>query len=147
MTPEEMDRVIEEHFGYEAADDVEGVMSTVTDDIVHDVVGFPAGPQHGKEAVRAFYEMLFGLLKQEGCQVLHRYYGNDMMVDEVLYTGHVDGAIVGVEGRSGRATWRLLHVLEFRDGKIARENIWQDVDAIRVQLEAASRRASISTNP
>jgi ketosteroid isomerase-like protein len=139
MTPEEMDRLIDTHFGYEATDDVDGVMSTVTDDVVHDVVGFPAGPQHGKEAVRAFYETLFGLLKQEHYEVLHRYYGPDMMVDEVLYSGRIDGAIVGLEGRAGRATWRLLHVLEFRDGKIARENIWQDVDAIRTQLEAASR--------
>jgi ketosteroid isomerase-like protein len=139
MTRDEMDRLISQHFAYEAADDVEGVMSTVTDDIVHDVVGFPGGPQHGKEAVRAFYEMLFGHLKQESYEVLHRSYGNEMMVDEVLYTGHVDGRIVGLEGRSGRASWRLLHVLEFRDGKIARENIWQDALAIRNQLEEATR--------
>jgi len=135
MTPEQMDRVIEQHFAYEAADDVDGVMSTMTDDIVHDVVGFPGGPQRGREAVRAFYEMLFSVLKQESYEVLHRYYGTNTMVDEVLYTGHIDGAIVGLEGRAGRATWRLLHVLEFRDGKIARENIWQDSLAIRAQLE------------
>jgi uncharacterized protein len=132
-----MDRLIADHFGYEAADDVEGVMSTVTDDIEHDVVGFPAGPQRGKEAVRAFYEQLFALLKQEGYEPLRRYYGPDSLVDEVLYTGVIDGRLVGLDGRQGRATWRLLHVLEFRDGKIARENIWQDVDAIRAQLGEA----------
>jgi ketosteroid isomerase-like protein len=143
MTPAEMDRLIEEHFAYEAADDVEGVLSTVTDDIVHDVVGFPGGPQHGKEAVRAFYEMLFAVLKQERYEVLHRYHGTDVMVDEVLYTAHIDGAMVGLEGQAGRASWRLLHVLEFRDGKIARENVWQDVDAIRTQLEGAVPAASI----
>jgi len=128
MTPEQMDRVIEQHFAYEAADDVDGVMSTMTDDIVHDVVGFPGGPQRGREAVRAFYEMLFSVLKQESYEVLHRYYGTNTMVDEVLYTGHIDGAIVGLEGRAGRATWRLLHVLEFRDGKIARQHNYDCFD-------------------
>lgn len=139
MTRDEMDRLIEQHFGYEADDDVDGVMSTVTDDVVHDVVGFPGGPQRGKEAVRAFYEMLFGMLKQEGYEVLHRYYGTDMMVDEVLYTGHIDGRLVGLDGHAGRASWRLLHVLEFRDGKIARENIWQDALAVRAQLESTTK--------
>jgi len=32
--------LIDEHFAYEAADDVDGVMSTLTDDIEHDVLGF-----------------------------------------------------------------------------------------------------------
>lgn len=136
MTNEEMNRLIEAHFAYEAADDVAGVLSTLTDDVVHDVVGFPGGPQHGKAAVESFYETLFSLIKQESYEVLHRYYGPNMMVDEVLYTGHVDGRLVGLDGLAGRATYRLLHVLEFRDGKIARENIWQDVQAICAQLEA-----------
>jgi ketosteroid isomerase-like protein len=139
MTPEEMDRLIDDHFAYEAADDVDGVMSTVTDDIEHDVVGYPPGPQQGKAAVRAFYEQLFALLKQEGYEPLRRYYGSDSLVDEVLYTGIIDGRLVGLDGKQGRASWRLLHLLEFRDGKIARENIWQDVDAIRAQLEGAAR--------
>jgi len=30
MTNDEMDRLIDEHFAYEAADDVDGVMSTLT---------------------------------------------------------------------------------------------------------------------
>ena len=59
LTPEEMDAVLDAHYKYEAADDVDGVLSTLTDDVVHDVVGLPGGPNHGKEAVRAFYEHLF----------------------------------------------------------------------------------------
>lgn len=129
-----MDRLLEQHFAFEAADDIEGVLSTFTDDVEHDVVGFPPGPQRGKDAVQAFYEQLFLLIEQVGYQPLHRYYGPDTLVDEVLYTGIVDGRLVGLEGRRGPATYRLLHILEFRDGKIARENIWQDVDAIRAQL-------------
>ena len=121
MNRDEMDRLIEAHFADEAADDVEGVLSTLTDDVVHDVVGNPDGPQHGKEAVRAFYTRLFTLQKQEGYETLHRYHGTDMMVDETLYTGILNGSLVGMEGAEGRATFRLLHVLKLRDGKIARK--------------------------
>jgi hypothetical protein len=35
LSREEMDRVLEQNFAYEAADDVDGVLSTLTDDVVH----------------------------------------------------------------------------------------------------------------
>ena len=44
LTKEQMDRMIDEHFGYEAKDDVEGVLSTLAPDVEHDIVGSPAGP-------------------------------------------------------------------------------------------------------
>ena len=46
-TPHEHDRIgqlIDQHFGYECHDDADGVLSTLTDDIEHDVVGFPGRP-------------------------------------------------------------------------------------------------------
>ena len=45
LTPAEMDAVLDAHYAFEAADDVEGVLGTLTDDVVHDVVGFPGGPK------------------------------------------------------------------------------------------------------
>ena len=41
LTHEEMDRIINEHFGYEAQDDFEGAASTLTEDAEHDIVGSP----------------------------------------------------------------------------------------------------------
>ena len=35
---------IDQHFGYKCHDDADGVLSTLTDDIEHDVVGFPGRP-------------------------------------------------------------------------------------------------------
>ena len=52
LTREQMDRKLDEHFGFEAADDVEGVLSTLTEDVEHDIVGWPAGPSHGRAATR-----------------------------------------------------------------------------------------------
>jgi predicted ester cyclase len=44
--------------------------------------------------------------------------------------------VFGLDGRTGHVSFRLLHVLEFRDGKISRENVWSDVAAIAAQTEA-----------
>ena len=40
----EMDRKMDEHFGFEARDDVAGVLSTLASDVTHDIVGWPTGP-------------------------------------------------------------------------------------------------------
>ncbi len=50
MTREQMDRKLDEHFHYEATDNVEGVLATLTADVEHDIVGWPTGPTHGPEA-------------------------------------------------------------------------------------------------
>jgi ketosteroid isomerase-like protein len=134
MTPAQMDAVLETHYKYEAADDVEGVLSTLTDDVVHDVVGFPGGPAHGKAAARAFYEHLFADIAGEGIAPVRRQYGPDFLVDEVVWEGRAVGRPFGFDGRNRRFSHRLLHVLEFRDGLIARENVWLDFAAIAQQL-------------
>jgi hypothetical protein len=36
LSREEMDRIINEHFQYEAQDDVDGVISALTEDVEHD---------------------------------------------------------------------------------------------------------------
>ena len=59
LTREMMDAKLDEHFGYEARDDVEGVLATLTDDVEHDIVGWPLGASHGRAEARAFYDRLF----------------------------------------------------------------------------------------
>lgn len=49
-------------------------------------------------------------------------------------TGTVPGAFLGVEGHGRRISFRMLHVWEFRDGLISRENVWFDDGAILRQL-------------
>jgi hypothetical protein len=130
-----MDRVVNEHFMYEATDDVEGVLATLTDDVEHHVVGSPWGPLTGKDAARPFYEQLFADLKGEGVEPVGRWYGDDFLVDDTRWTGHiVDARVFGLPGRSGPVSFRLLHVFEFRDGLISKENVWSDIVAIREQL-------------
>jgi hypothetical protein len=135
MDRKSFDRMADEHFGYEARDDIEGVLATLTDDVVHHVVGSPYGELRGPSAVRAFYEELFEALSGEGVEPVARWYGDAFLVDETLWSGHVaDGRLLGLPGRSGRATFRLLHVFEFRDGLISGERVWSDIAALNSQL-------------
>ncbi|HEX8769684.1 MAG TPA: nuclear transport factor 2 family protein [Acidimicrobiales bacterium] len=134
MTPEEMDRVLTDHFIAEATHDLKGLLGTLTDDVEHDVVGVADGMHHGREETGRFYKGVFARLTQEGVEPLRRYYGENFLVDEVIYTGEADGSLFGVDGRRGTISIRILHVVEFRDGRMARENTWLDVETARRQL-------------
>lgn len=142
LTREEMDRIINEHFAYEAQDDVDGVVSTLTEDVEHDVVGSPGSQVTGREAARKYYQRLFPHLRGESVQPVRRFYGDNFMIDETLWTGHVVARVLGAPGGEGRVTFRILHILEFRDGKISRENVWIDLPSIMQQLGQWEARAA-----
>jgi predicted ester cyclase len=138
LTPAQMNRKLDEHFGHEARDDVEGVLATLAQDVEHDIVGSPTGPTRGREAARGFYEQLFGDLSEGSVQTLRRLHGNNFIVDESLWRGSAPGRPFGVEGRNRPLEFRLLHVMEFSErGEIARENVWVDMAAILRQLPQA----------
>ena len=136
LTPREMDRRIDEHFAFEAADDVAGVLATLAPDVEHDIVGWPAGPTVGREQARPFYEALFGDLSESRVESRRRLYGENFMVDESVWRGRAPGRPFGLEGRGRPLEFRLLHVVEFapETGQIRRENVWIDLAAIQQQL-------------
>ncbi len=135
LTPAQMDRKIDEHFDYEARDDIEGVLATLTPDVEHDIVGYPTGPTVGRDGARAFYENLFADLSEGSVETRRRLYGEGFLVDESLWRGRAPGTPFGLQGRNRPLEFRLLHVVEFTDGgEIARENVWLDFAAIVAQL-------------
>lgn len=135
LTPQQMDRLIDEHFRFEAADDVDGVVATLAADVVHDIVGWPGGPSFGPEGARPFYEQLFADLADGQVSCVKRLYGDGFLVDESVWKGTAPGRPFGLEGRGRPLEFRLLHVVEFTDtGSIQRENVWIDLAAIIQQL-------------
>jgi len=136
MTPSEMDQLIERHLAAELAGDAAASVTMYTDDVEHDVVGSPTGPVRGKEAAQGFYEYLTKNVRTEAMDVTHQYYGDDFCVIEHNATGTVPGEFLGVPGNGRRITFRLLHVWEFRDGLISRENVWLDGATVVAQLTA-----------
>ncbi|HWP41028.1 MAG TPA: nuclear transport factor 2 family protein [Tepidisphaeraceae bacterium] len=136
LTPQQMDRKIDEHFGFEAADDVEGVVATLAPDATHDIVGYPTGPTQGRQRAREFYRQLFSDLSESSVSVIRRLYGQNFLIDESLWRGRAPGRPFGLEGRNRPLEFRLLHVIEFTpDARhIQREQVWVDMAAIIRQL-------------
>ena len=135
LTPRDMDLKIDEHFSFEASDDIDGVLQTLSEDVEHDVVGWPFGPSHGRDAARAFYATTFSDLSESSVKCIRRLYGDGFLVDESLWRGRAPGRPFGLEGRNRPLEFRLLHVVEFNDdGDIKRENVWLDLAAIMQQL-------------
>lgn len=131
-----MDQKIDEHFGFEASDDVEGVLSTLAPDVIHDIVGSPTGPTYGPENARSFYETLFADLADGKVTGIKRLYGENFLIDESLWEGSAPGKPFGIEGDGRPLRFRLLHVIEFTEqGLIQRENVWVDLAAIIQQLQ------------
>lgn len=136
MTRDEMDRLVAQHIEAEMAGDTAGCVAMYTDDVEHDVVGAPHGPLHGRQAAQGFYDFLTSQIKTEQMVPTRSHYGEDFCVIEHDWTGTVPGEFLGIPGHGRRITFRLLHVWEFRDGRISRENVWLDGGAITAQLTA-----------
>lgn len=135
MTREQMDDLVNEHFGFEATDNVDGVMGTLDDHAEHEVIPSPVGALNDPAQQRAYYEMLFSALKGESVEPLRRYYGEGFLIDETLWHGYIeDGMPFLCDGKSGKVSFRLLHIFEIHDGKISREQAWCDLAAIQQQL-------------
>jgi predicted ester cyclase len=135
LTAAEMDRKLDEHFGFEMRDDVNGVLATLAPDAVHDIVGWPSGPTTGRANAKGFYDALFADLADGKVASTRRLYGDNFLVDESVWEGRAPGRPFGLEGRGRPLRFRLLHVLEFAgDGTIRRENVWVDLAAIQQQL-------------
>src|SRR4051812_34054734 len=113
-------------------------MGSLADTVEHHVVPSPVGILDDRAQNRAFYEMLFSDVKGTGVTPVRRLYGDDFVVDECIWHGHVtDGRPFLMDAKSGDVSFRLLHVFEIADGKITRENVWCDLAAIQQQLGAS----------
>jgi steroid delta-isomerase-like uncharacterized protein len=136
MERADMDRLIEEHLAAERAGDADASVAMYTDDVEHDVVGAPHGPLHGRDAARGFYEQLNGEVATESMTATRSYYGADFCVTEHHWTGTVHGHFLGIPGHGRSVSIRMLHVWEFADGRISRENLWLDGGSAVAQLMA-----------
>jgi hypothetical protein len=135
LTPAQMDRKMDEHFGFESRDDVDGVVGTLAADACHDIVGRPTGPTRGRDGARPFYVQLFADLADGRVTTIRRLHGPDFLVDESLWKGRAVGRPFGLEGRNRPLEFRLLHVVQFNgDGELAAEQVWVDLASIQAQL-------------
>jgi len=134
MDERAMREQVERHIKAEGAGNVEGAIAVYTDDVEHDVVGWPTGVLHGKEEARGFYDHLTANFRTTEDTVVRSFSTHDALVLEQVMTGVVTGEMLGFPGHGRTITFRILHVFEFRDELISRENVWLDGASIQQQL-------------
>jgi steroid delta-isomerase-like uncharacterized protein len=134
MDSSQMQALVDSHMTAENHGDIDEAVAVYTEDVEHDVVGFPNGPSRGTDAARNFYAYLTANFRSESWNVLRQYFADDAMVLEQLMTGTVVGSLLGLPGNGRSISFRMMHVFEFRDGLISRENIWLDTVAVTDQL-------------
>mgnify|MGYP001757650061 CR=1 FL=1 len=118
--------------GSSTAGDPGAAVTAYTDDIEYDVVGVPTGPTRGVAGALEFYRQLVEDFRGENEERLRTYYGQDAVTLENMMTGVVTGQLLRFPGHGRRTSFRTLHVFEFRDGKVSRENVW--LDGVAAQL-------------
>jgi hypothetical protein len=136
MNQQQMKNLIEQHIASEIAGDTAGAVSVYTDDVEHDLVGSPTGPLHGPAAAQGFYDQLVADLNTERMIPTREQYGEDFCVLEHAATCVVNGVFMGIPGNGRRVTFRMLHVWDFKDDAISREQVWLDGGSIAAQLTA-----------
>lgn len=136
MDQQRMRELVQQHVAAEVARDTEAAVSVYTDDVEHDVVGSPDGPLRGPAQAKAFYEDLNSNLVIESMDLKREYYGDDFCVTEHECRGVVDGQLMGIPGNGRAVKFRMLHVWEFKEDAISRENIWLDGGSIAAQITA-----------
>jgi ketosteroid isomerase-like protein len=142
MTREAMDRVLNDHFRLAAEDDFEGLLNTFTADAELETITSPMGPVNTPKGRREWYKVIFRCLaksrKSSNSRELRRSYGEDFIIYETAWTGHVsDGLPFLCEGASGEVSTRFMHIFDFRDGKISREQVWIDLAPIQKALSSS----------
>ena len=55
------------------------------------------------------------------------------------------GEFMGIAGNGRRISFRMLHVWEFKDGAMSRENVWLDASSIVQQLNVPEAEALANT--
>jgi ketosteroid isomerase-like protein len=119
-------KAIENHFHSEALSDVAAALETFTDDVVWEAPA-PNGLNRsftGKEAVGENYRQLWASMRNVKFQPLQRFATEDRVVDDSMVTFEVAKDGYWHFPLGSKIDMRLVHIFEMRDGKIAREIVF-----------------------
>jgi hypothetical protein len=129
-----LDRLVDGQLRAEHDGDIEAILAPMADAIVHDVVGSTSNPIQGLAAVRQRYHDLLAASVHERDVPVRRLYGAGFVLDEHVWSGRLTGRAFDMDGHGRWISHRVLWLLEVRAGRIVRETVWNDLEAIRRQL-------------
>jgi len=132
MTHNEMEDVWAEHIRHEfVTKDVEATLATMVEDASVDHVPVHTGGE-GKGALRGFYRDVFIGSWPDDLQMAttNRVLGEDQLVEEArlrfTHSKRMDWFLPGVPPTNRVVDVDFVIVVQFRDGKLARERIYWD---------------------
>ncbi len=104
----------------------------VIDEIVHPEFvdhGAPLpGISHDREGLKAMVAALRGAFPDLSNTVTHMIAEGDLVAQHVTTAGTMRGEMAGMPPSGKQATWEAIHIVRFRDGKIAEH--WVVVDQL-----------------
>jgi ketosteroid isomerase-like protein len=117
---------VESHFHSEALNEVEVALQTFTDDVVWEAPALNGLNRRyvGKPAAAENYRRLFASMRNVQFTFLQRFATADRVVDDSLVTFEVAQDGYWHFPLGSRVEMRLVHIFEMRDGKIARELVF-----------------------
>lgn len=118
--------VVESHFHSEALNEVEVALETFTDDIVWEAPALNGLNRcfRGKPAAADNYRKLFASMRNVKFQFLQRFATEDRVVDDSIVTFEVATDGYWHFPKGSKIEMRLVHIFEMRDGKIAKEIVF-----------------------
>lgn len=129
-----LDRLVDVQLRAEHDGDLEAILAPMDEAVVHDLVGSVDNPVQGLAAVRRRYHGLLAATVHERDVPLRRLYGSGFVLDEHLWSGRVTGQAYELDGHGRWISHRSVWLIEVTDGRITRETVWNDIEAIRRQL-------------
>src|SRR5262249_20077344 len=118
--------VVQEHFHSEDTGAIEKAIELYTDDIVWESPArqFTA---IGKEAVATLYRRMFASFQDVEVVPIQRFATEDRVVDDgvLKFTLVGDGLVNSPVPIGTRVELRFVHIFEMRDGKIAKEQVFE----------------------
>ena len=118
---------VEGHFHSEAEHDIEAALDLYTDDITFEAAALNGLNRSfsGKDAVAKFYRQLWATMEDVKFQTLQRFATEDRVVDDSLVAFKVVRDGCWPHFRVGqKIEMRLVHIFEMRDGRIAKEIVF-----------------------
>jgi carboxymethylenebutenolidase len=140
MTPQEMEAVWAEHIRHEfVTKDLEATLATMVEDASVNHVPVNTGGT-GKTELRAFYRDVFIGSWPDDLQMttFNRVCGQDQLVEEAhlrfTHKNRMDWFLPGVPATNRLIEADFVIVVQFREGKLARERIYWDQATVLRQV-------------
>ncbi len=122
-----------EHVLAENRRDLDRLLGTLADDAVYEVV--PLGQTwHGKDQIAQFYRMLWAALPDVKLDLRSRVADEHYVVEESRVSGTHTGPLFGIPPGGRHIEFDVVIYFPFRDGLIAGERIYLDVNSIVRQV-------------